>query len=156
MKITDLLTEPSIAVNFQPTTKDELLNSVVNLLEHEIDSTLLEEIRSAVFEREAIMSTGVGKGLAIPHAKVKGLTQNYAAFARLSTGVDFDSIDGKPVDMLFLIVGPHTQSSQHIKLLSRISRLMNNDDFRIRLLSAQNQSEVIRIFKEEEGKYFAS
>ena len=118
------------------------------------DADTVEAIRDSVFERERSMSTGVGKGLAIPHCKTKSVDKNYAAFARLESPLDFNSIDNEPVQIIFLLVGPDSNHSQHIKLLSRISRLMNSASFHEKILSSNTSEVIIEAFQEEEEKYF--
>ncbi|HBX66461.1 MAG TPA: hypothetical protein DEG32_09995, partial [Balneolaceae bacterium] len=121
MNLFSLLDQPTVLPNYVVGSKKELINALVNALEEKMESEeQLEAVRKAVFEREKIMSTGVGKGLAIPHAKTKAVTENHAAFALLKEPLDFDSIDGEPVRLVFLLVGPESNNSQHIKLLSRI------------------------------------
>lgn len=154
MKISQLLTEKGVSTNLTATSKMEAIDALINLLSHEVSADLLEQIRTAVKERESIMSTGVGKGLAIPHAKVPGLDRNLAAFAILEHAVDYESIDMQPVSMIFLMVGPTTQNSEHIKMLSRISRLMNNEQFRERLQKCSSEQELVQAFVQEEKQYF--
>ncbi|MDX1640596.1 MAG: PTS sugar transporter subunit IIA, partial [Balneolaceae bacterium] len=113
-------------------------------------------IREAVFEREKIMSTGVGKNLAIPHGKVASIEENYASFAVLKDPIEFDSIDDKPVKMAFLLVGPAGENRLHIKLLSRISRLMNSTTFRETLSGCTTAEEIYEAFHDEEVKYFGN
>jgi len=156
MNIYNLLDPSTILANVEVKNKKDLLNKVVDLLSYNVDDTQLEEIRKAVFEREAIMSTGVGKGLAIPHGKAKSIDINLAGFALLKTPVDYNSIDDEPVNLVFLLVGPDKKNNLHIKLLSRISRLMNSSDFRNRLVECENAEEIHDTFKKEEEKYFSN
>ncbi|MEX0843770.1 MAG: PTS sugar transporter subunit IIA [Balneolaceae bacterium] len=157
MNLFSLLDQNTVLPNFVVGSKNELINALVDALENKLDTEeQLEDIRKAVFEREKIMSTGVGKGLAIPHAKTKAVHQNYAAFALLEKSLDFDSIDDEPVRLVFLLVGPESNNSQHIKLLSRISRLMNSGSFREKILSCTNTDEILDAFQDEEEKYFVS
>ncbi|MEX2602618.1 MAG: PTS sugar transporter subunit IIA [Gracilimonas sp.] len=157
MNLFSLLDQNTVLPNFVVGSKKELINALVDALENKLDTEeQLEDIRKAVFEREKIMSTGVGKGLAIPHAKTKAVHQNYAAFALLEKSLDFDSIDDEPVRLVFLLVGPESNNSQHIKLLSRISRLMNSGSFREKILSCTNTDEILDAFQDEEEKYFVS
>ena len=134
-----------------------MIDHTLPIFEEKMESEeQLEAVRKAVFEREKIMSTGVGKGLAIPHAKTKAVTENHAAFALLKEPLDFDSIDGEPVRLVFLLVGPESNNSQHIKLLSRISRLMNSGSFRETILNCTSTEEILNAFQDEEEKYFVS
>jgi len=154
MNIYSLLSEDTVLSHLKVKDKETLLNKLVDLLKDQVDRNQLESIRKAVFEREEIMSTGVGKGLAIPHGKASRIDDSYASFAILAEPVDYESIDEKPVQLVFLLVGPETKNSTHIKLLSRISRLMNNTSFRESLIECNSSEEILSRFKKEEEKYF--
>ncbi|SMO31836.1 PTS sugar transporter subunit IIA [Gracilimonas mengyeensis] len=157
MNLFSLLDESTVLPHFEVGSKKELINALVDSLKDKIETEeSLEEVREAVFEREEIMSTGVGKGLAIPHAKTKAVDTNLAVFALLKESLDFDSIDKEPVRLVFLLVGPESNNSQHIKLLSRISRLMNSGSFREKILNCTTTEEILEAFREEEEKYFVS
>ncbi|CUU05323.1 Phosphoenolpyruvate-dependent sugar phosphotransferase system, EIIA 2 [Candidatus Kryptobacter tengchongensis] len=99
------------------------------------------------------MTTGVGKGFAVPHGKTDAVTDIVAAFAITKKPIDYDSLDGEPVRLIFLLVGRDNMVGPHIKLLSRISKLMNDNNFRERLLNAKDSKEVVELFKTEEEKY---
>jgi fructose-specific phosphotransferase system IIA component len=156
MNLFSLLDTKSILSELEVENKNDLISKLVQTLAHKVDTSFLPEIEEAVFERESVMSTGVGKGLAIPHGKSKNIEENYAAFAVLKQPLEFDSIDGQPVNMVFLLVGPDSKNSLHIKLLSRISRLMNSSSFRDKIVSCTNSQQILDAFKEEEEKYFIS
>ena len=126
------------------------MNALIDLLKGHPAVNNLEDVRQAVFDREQVMSTGVGKGLGLPHAKTGAVNDTVAAFAVTQNPIDFGAIDSKQVRLLFLLVGNEQAKSQHIKLLSRISRLMNRDAFRDRLLQARTPEELLRIFQEGE------
>ena len=114
----------------------------------------IEKVRAAVLDREKIMSTGVGKGFAIPHGKTNSINDIIAAFGKTKKPVDYNALDNQPVHLIFLLVGKDNLVSKHIKLLSRISRMMNKDDFRNRLLEAESVDEILDIFRKEEENYF--
>ena len=154
MDIYSLLDESTIIANLQANDKEELINELINLLENRVNGEKLEKIRQSVFERESIMSTGVGKELAIPHGKCDSIEENLASFAILEEPVEFNSIDDKPVRMAFLLVGPPQKNHAHIKLLSRISRLMNSTTFREKLLECSTAEEIFETFQAEEKQYF--
>lgn len=156
MNLYSLLDKSAILANLSVDHKDELLNEMVNVLKEQVDDEQLKEIRESVFEREKIMSTGVGKNLAIPHGKVASIEENYASFAVLKEPIEFDSIDGEPVKIVFLLVGPEKKNSIHIKLLSRISRLMNSSSFRETLSECNTADEIYEAFHQEEIKYFGN
>jgi len=150
MKISELLHDGNVIADLDVTTKQEAITTLVHTIRESVGEELTQTALTAVLEREAVMSTGVGKGLAIPHGRVKGIQDNFVAFGKLRTPIDYGSIDQKPVSMIFLLIGPESQSSQHIKLLSRISKLMNNDAFRDRIASCTSSAEIIAFFSEEE------
>jgi len=156
MNIYSLLETSTIIVNQEFSGKVELLNQMIDTLKNRVTEAQLEEIRSAVFEREKIMSTGVGKNLAIPHGKVTSIDEHLASFALLKDPIDFESIDGNPVNMAFLLIGPEKKNSAHIKLLSRISRLMNNSSFRESLSDCKTEQDVYDVFELEEKRYFGN
>lgn len=155
MNIFSLLDPQSVLPNLEVNNKAEILQRLVSSLEGKVSAEESEKILEAVQEREEIMSTGVGKGLAIPHGKTAAIEQTYAAFAVLKEPVEYEAIDHKPVKMVFLLAGPQSSNSLHIKMLSRISRLMNNSDFRNRLLECTSAEEIIEQFKDEEHISFS-
>ena len=114
----------------------------------------IEKVRSAVLEREKIMSTGVGKGFAIPHGKTDAINEIIAAFGKTDSPIDYQALDNKPVNLVFLLIGKDNLVSTHIKLLSRISRMMNKDEFREGLLKTKSSEEIFDLFKKEEENYF--
>lgn len=150
MNIFSLLDHETVLPNLKAKNKAEVLDSLVSSLKSKVSDKEIEDIRKAIKERERIMSTGVGKGLAIPHGKTTSIGQTYAAFAILNDPVEYEAIDGEPVNMVFMLAGPQSSNSLHIKMLSRISRLMNNRDFRERLLKCSTADEIIDQFKKEE------
>ncbi len=153
MKVSDLLNTKFVLTELNSNKKEDVINELLDLFINDSRVLDLDKVRNAVLDREQIMSTGVGKGFAIPHGKTSAVTDIIGAFVKTSKAIDYDSLDGKPVNLIFLLVGKDTLVSSHIKLLSRISRLMNKDDFRERLLEANNQEEIINLFIEEE-KHF--
>lgn len=154
LDIHQLLTPETVRVGLPGSRKEEVLENLIGLLEGHPAVKDLDAVRDAVFERERVMSTGVGKGLGLPHAKTSAVHENVAAFAVTRQPVDFGAIDNKAVRLVFLLVGTETAKSQHVKILSRISRLMNRDPFRERLLKARSAEEVLRFFEHEETHLF--
>jgi fructose-specific phosphotransferase system IIA component len=153
MKISDILTEDVLALRMEAKDKMDAINKMVDLANKSGKITDVEKVRAVVFEREKLVSTGVGKGFAIPHGKSDDISDIVAAFAVLAEPIDFDSIDSEKVVFIFLLVGKDSMLNTHIKLLSRISRLMNKDEFRSNLLKAQSTAELLQIFKTEEQNY---
>lgn len=152
MQIHQYLTPETVRVGLPGTTKAEVLDNLVTLLRGQPQVKDLEDVRRAVLAREKVMSTGVGKRLALPHAKTNAVTDTVAAFAVTISPIDFGAIDNESVRLLFLLVGTEEAKSQHIKLLSRVSRLMNRDSFRERLLSADAPEKVLSLFEEGESE----
>jgi PTS system fructose-specific IIC component len=154
MKVFELLDEKFILTEFKSDDKEYVINELIDLYKENDKVNDIEKVRTAILDREKIMSTGVGKGFAIPHGKTNAVNDVIAAFGKTKNDIDFDALDGNPVHLVFLLVGRDDMVSKHIKLLSRISRLMNKDEFRERLVNSNSKEEIINIFKEEEEQYF--
>lgn len=154
MKICDILRVEKIISSLQGTSKTEVINELLNLFKDDERVSDLECMSNAVHEREKIMSTGVGKGFAIPHAKTNCVNEIVAAFGKLEKPLDFQALDEQPVNIIFLLVGKENLVGPHIKLLSRISRMMNKDEFRESLVNAKTPEEIYSLFEEEERQYF--
>ncbi len=154
MKISDILSTDVIAVDLDTADKDDAIKKIIELASKSGKILAKDKVTHTIFEREKLVSTGVGKGFAIPHGKTDSISDVVAAFAITKEPIDFDSIDGEPVRFIFLLIGKENLLNTHIKLLSRISRLMNKDEFREKLLDAKSPEEVLEIFKEEEKNYF--
>ncbi len=154
MKVFELLDEKFILTEFNSDDKEDIINELINLYDGNEKVSDIEKVRKAILDREKIMSTGVGKGFAIPHGKTNAVNDIIAAFGKTTRDIDYDALDGNPVHFVFLLVGRDDMVGKHIKLLSRISRLMNKDEFREKLINANSKEEIINIFKEEEEHYF--
>lgn len=153
MKIIDILKKENIKVGLKCENKTEAIDSLIELLRGDERISDLELVKNAVHEREKIMSTGVGHGFAIPHAKTNGAKQMAACFAKIDEPIEFESLDGQPVNLLFLLVGQENAVAPHIKMLSRISRIMNKESFRTSLTNAKTSEEIYQLFVEEEKNY---
>ncbi|MCX6170485.1 MAG: PTS sugar transporter subunit IIA [Ignavibacteriales bacterium] len=154
MKICEILRVEKIIASLQGSTKAEVIDELINLFKDDERVSDLEGLRNAVHEREKIMSTGVGKGFAIPHAKTNSVNEIIAAFGKLDKPLDFQALDEQPVNIIFLLVGKENMVGPHIKLLSRISRMMNKDEFRESLANAKTSEEIYSLFEQEEKQYF--
>lgn len=153
MKICDILRLDKIVPSLKSKSKKDVINELVDLFAGDDRVTDLEKVRASVWEREKIMSTGVGKGFAIPHVKTDAVEEIVAAFGKLSSPIDFEALDNKPVNLIFLLIGKENLVGPHIKLLSRISRMMNNDNFRNKLLEADSAEDIYKLICEEEEKF---
>jgi len=154
MKISDILTENLVATGLAGTSKNDIIDAMIDLVASSPKVMDKEKVRKAIFEREEIMSTGVGNGFAIPHGKTEAVADIVAAFAVTAQPIDYQSLDEKPVRLVFLLVGKDNLVGPHIKLLSRISRLMNKEEFRRRLLELKTPREILEAFRQEEATYF--
>jgi fructose-specific phosphotransferase system IIA component len=154
MKISDILTEDLVVAGLKGKSKDGIIGAMIDIVSHSPKVLDKEKVRTAIFEREQIMSTGVGNGFAIPHGKTDAVSDIVAAFAVTEEEIDYDSLDEKPVRLVFLLVGKDNLVGPHIKLLSRISRLMNKEEFRKQLLTLETPKEILDLFRQEEASYF--
>lgn len=153
MKISDILEEKMVVTGLSGNTKDEIINTMIDLVSQSPRVLDKEKVRTAIFEREKIMSTGVGNGFAIPHGKTDAVADVVAAFAVTAEPIDYQSLDEKPVRLVFLLIGKDSMVGPHIKLLSRISRLMNKEEFRNKLLNMKTSQDVLEAFRQEEASY---
>jgi PTS system nitrogen regulatory IIA component len=151
MKIMDILVKDAVILNLGVRTKGDVLREMADALakvEPQIEADRLLEV---LLEREALQSTGIGEGVAIPHGKLAGLDRLVASFARSPEGVEFESIDGQPTYHFFLLVVPEHSGGQYLKALARISRFFRDAAFRQRLSDAETLQEVIRAIEEEDA-----
>jgi PTS system nitrogen regulatory IIA component len=151
MKIMDILVKDAVTLNLGVTTKREVLAEMAAAMskaESQIDA---DRLLAVLLEREALQSTGIGEGVAIPHGKMTGLDRLVASFARSPGGVDFESIDGQPTHHFFLLVVPEHSGGQYLKALARISRFFRDASFRDRLTNAESVDDVIRAIQDEDA-----
>jgi PTS system nitrogen regulatory IIA component len=153
MNILDILDEESILPEIKSLNKKEVIEELAAVAARQNDDLDLDLLVERLLEREKLGSTGVGDGVAIPHAKVSGMEDVIAVFGRSIGGVDFDSMDGKKAHLLFLLVAPESSTGSHLKALARISRLMQNSAFRAGLMEAKSREEIFKAFTEEDSKY---
>ncbi|MBL4889378.1 MAG: PTS sugar transporter subunit IIA [Candidatus Lindowbacteria bacterium] len=154
VKLSDLLVEDGINVSLEAKDKTGVITELVGLLTGTTSEEVgcNEDLVAATVSREELMSTGIGQGVAIPHAKSDKVDRLHAVFGRSAAGIDFDSLDQKPVHLFFLLIAPTDQSGPHVKALARISRLLKHAYFRQALLDATKASDVLTIIREEELK----
>jgi PTS system nitrogen regulatory IIA component len=152
MKIMDILVEDAVILDLGVRAKREVLAEMANALakvEPRVEAGRLLEV---LLEREALQSTGIGEGVAIPHGKMMGLDRLLASFARSREGIDFDSIDGQLTHHFFLLVVPEHSGGQYLKALARISRFFRDAAFRQKLTEADSLADVVRAIEEEDAK----
>ena len=151
MSISNILKNNRILTDLNSSSKEGIINEMIDILKDDERIIDLEKVREVVLEREKIMSTGIGNGFAIPHGKTNAVKGIVAVFGKLKNPIDFESIDGNPVNLIFLMVGREDAVSDHIKMLSRISRIMNKDEVHNKLRNAETTDEIFNIFQEEES-----
>jgi PTS system nitrogen regulatory IIA component len=152
MKLLDILPKESIISELRGHSKREVLEELTDaLLRHkpQLDRAQVVEV---LLERERLGSTGIGDGIAIPHGKIKDLDQLALSFGRSTTGVDFESMDGKPAHFFFLLVAPENCAGIHLRALAKIARFLKNSTIRKRLGAVQTQDEVAAILQEDEDE----
>ena len=154
MRLTDVLNEDQINISLKSNTRDDCIRELISKLVETKIITNEKSIFNAVLEREKIMTTGVGNGIAIPHCKHEDSPEFAVCLGIQSKGLDFQSVDQKPVKIIFLLVGPVNNPGLHIKLLSRISRLMSNEELRQQLLSCDSDKDAFDLIHEEENYFF--
>lgn len=154
MRITDLLKKESIDLNGVVTTKKETIEKMTLLMEKGGNVKDLEKYRAGVFAREEEGTTGIGEGIAIPHAKTDAVSGPGLAAMIIRDGVDYDSLDGEPVHMVFLIAAPNTEDNIHLEVLSRLSMLLMDDNFRANLMKASTVEEFLGYIDQAEKEKF--
>lgn len=152
MKIMEILAKDAVILDLGVRTKREVLAEMAAALAKVEPQIAADRLLEVLLEREALQSTGIGEGVAIPHGKMPGLDRLVASFARSRQGVDFDSIDGQPTNHFFLLVVPEHSGGQYLKALARISRFFRDAAFRQKLSEGETLDDVIRAIQEEDAK----
>lgn len=154
MKVMDILVRDSVILDLAARNKEDVLAEMARALVAAEPGLDAEQLHRVLMERESLQSTGIGESVAIPHGKLPGLDHLVASFARSREGVEFDSIDGQPTRLFFLLVVPeHAGGQQHLKALARISRFLRDDDFRARLEAAESTDEVFSAISDADSKF---
>ncbi len=142
LNISDLLTPDRVVCNFHASSKKRVLEELSDLLAKNTDEMDAGEIFEGLIERERLGSTGLGHGVAIPHARLPGREKAKGAFIKLHSGVDFDSIDQKPADLLFALLVPDHFTDEHLDLLAGLARMFDSDELCRKLRQSDNKSEL--------------
>ena len=150
MLLSELLTADRVRIPLGGRTKNDLLRELVALATAGQDAAVADAVLSSVLERERVGSTGFGDGVAIPHGKSPELAELRMAAGVVVQPVDFDAVDGAPVHLFFLLVGPESAAGGHVRALSRIARLLRREPLRDRLRAARSTDEFLRAIKESE------
>lgn len=154
MKIMDFLSKAAISADIKSTKKEDVIKELVDLMisAGTIDKSNRSKIVDALMERESLGSTAIGQGIAIPHAKTDCVSQLVGAFALSKKGVDFDSLDGEPVYIFFMLLAAQDSAGPHLKALARISRLFKDKYFRDSLRNSVDDKAIIKVISQEDEK----
>lgn len=152
MKIKQILNKACVVAHLTATSKEGVLEELAGVLSQSCPSVTKEQIFGVLMEREKLGSTGIGNGVAIPHGKIGSLTEIVTAFGRSAEGVSFDSQDGRPANLFFVLLAPENAASLHLKALARLSRLLKDLHFRNKLMEAANEDEIYNQIVEEDEK----
>jgi nitrogen PTS system EIIA component len=154
MKIMEFLNKKAVTANLSATDKEGVIRELVGLLTAATDNDACkEDLVKAVLARESLGSTGIGQGIGIPHAKSQCVKQLVAAFGISQKGVNFDSLDGEPAYIFFLLIAPEESAGPHLKALARISRMLKDKYFRDLLRKVKDEKEALHIIQEEDAKH---
>ena len=154
MRITDLLKKEAIELGVSVSSKEEAIDKLVGLMDKAGNITDKEEYKQGILQREEMGTTAIGAGIAIPHSKNKAVIQAGLASMTVPDGVDYDSMDGAPSNLFFMIAAPAEGSDVHLEVLSRLSTILMDDQFRADLLSAKSKEEYLSIIDKKEQEKF--
>ncbi|RKY81493.1 PTS sugar transporter subunit IIA [candidate division KSB1 bacterium] len=150
MRLSEMLKEDNVLIGFKGTQKKDIINELIELADKSGRIRDKEEALRAVMAREEMMSTGLEHGIAIPHAKTDSVSEIVMALGISKQGIDFESVDGEPSKIFFLLLAPETAATANVKLLAQIARVTSSAEFRSRIVSADSPAEVIDIISNAE------
>jgi len=153
MKISEILTKENIIKDLKSFDKESVLEELSNFLKDRGEIPNKKNLLLSLIEREKLGSTGIGENVAIPHAKIRDIDKIITVFARSQIGVEFESLDQKPVNFIYLILAPENSTGQHLKALARISRLFKNPSLRESVLRANETDQIYSILVDEDSKF---
>jgi len=152
MKIAELLVPDAVVAEMNSAGKNAALEELTEAMTRAHSGLDRDAVLRVLHERERLGSTGIGDGVAIPHGKLKNVDQLLLSFGRSREGIEFDSMDGKPAHLFFLLLASEESVGVHLKTLARISKLLKNTAVRDALMTAADSAEIYRIIVEEDGK----
>ncbi len=153
MKLIDIIQESLIYSDLEFQDKEKCLRFMTEKIAETIPSLDADRVFSVIMDRERLSSTGIGSGIAIPHAKMANCLRHVAAIGRIKTGLPFDAIDKKPVHLIFLILGPEGANETHLKALARISKFLHDTNFRDQLITAKSSQEIFQAISKKDSEY---
>ena len=150
MKLVDFIEEDAVVEDVQSADKESVIREMVEVLKRleKISEGDFDDVMEALIRREKVGSTGIGKGVAVPHTKHKCISEITGVFARSRKGVEFDALDGEPVHLFFLLLSPSDSTDAHLAALEKISSVIRNPDFRSFVRDASSKTEMVEILKE--------
>lgn len=154
MKIVDLLHKEGINLNFNPASKEECINGLVDLMDKTGNLKDKSEFKKAIIAREELSTTGIGDGIAIPHGKTKAVKKASLAAAICKNGVDYDSLDGAPAKLFFMIAVPDNSDNLHLEVLARLSTILMDESFRSKLIDCKDKDEFLKLIDKKEAEKF--
>ncbi|PEU77325.1 PTS fructose transporter subunit IIC [Bacillus cereus] len=152
MKITELLKRDTVIMNLTASNKEAVIDELVEKLDGANRLNSKAEFKEAILKRESQSTTGIGEGIAIPHAKTKAVKQPAICFGRSVSGINYESLDGQPAHLFFMIAASEGANNTHLETLSRLSTLLMDEEFRKQLLEAKDEEELLRLFDEKENE----
>ncbi len=153
MKVQDLLQKNAILIDLNSIDKREVLTQMARFMASLYGLQDGDGISQKILERESDMSTGIGYGIAIPHARISGIDRLYMVAARHKNGIEFNAIDEQPVHLLFMMISPMNTSAEHTQILSSLSRIMSYEDVRKKLLNVNTAEQFLDVIIKSENKY---
>jgi len=153
MKILDILAVDSIVPELKGRTKKLVLEELIDAAKQNKSDIDSDRLMKVLLERERLGSTGIGDGIAIPHGKLNDIEDLVLSFGRSIEGIDFESMDGKPVHLFFLLVAPETCAGIHLRALAKIARLLKNGTVRKRLAKVDNREDIFSIIQQEDEDF---
>ncbi|MBF0407289.1 MAG: PTS sugar transporter subunit IIA [Candidatus Riflebacteria bacterium] len=150
MELTEFISPQLIKLELSSSRKVDAIKELIDLLDKAGYVTDAGAFLKSVLEREKVGSTGIGKGIAIPHSRTQTVREVVVAIGRAKAGIEFDSLDNKPVQLIFLIAAPIESGGLYLKALARLSRLLRYQEFRTELLEAQTVEDIVKIISAEE------
>lgn len=150
MNLTDILDVAQVIPEMRSQNKRGVMEELCGPIVARRPDLQTEALMQVLIERERLGSTGIGDGVAIPHGKVPKLNELLVSFGRSTQGVDFDSLDGKPAHLFFLVLAPEDSAGAHLKVLARISRMLKSNTVREELMAADGSQEIYEVFARQE------
>jgi PTS system fructose-specific IIC component/PTS system nitrogen regulatory IIA component len=151
MLLSDIFTTEFIKIGLEAEDKDEAFEELVDVFCQAAKLNIREDVLEAIRERERKMSTGIQKGIAVPHAKTNTIDRVYGVLGVSKRGIDYDALDGEPVYLLFMVLGPQTGAEKHLRILKRLAELLQNPEFFTDLASQTDPAQAGNIIKKYEN-----